>query len=195
MNTKLQELTDKIYTEGEEKGKEDASEIVSKAQSEAAQIVADAQRKAEEIVKAAEQKSEELDKNTRSELNFFAGQAVNSQKSDITNLVCGDIVSSSVKAATADKSFMQSMILKFVEQWSSTGSVEISANDAEGLKSYFESQAKDLLDKGVTIVSSKGKSDFVIQPSEGGYKVSFGDEEFIAYFKEFMRPQLIEMLF
>ena len=147
MNTKLQELTDKIYTEGVEKGKADASEIVSKAQSEAAQIVADAQRKAEEIVKAAEQKSEELDKNTRSELKLFAGQAVNSLKSDITNLVCGDIVSSSVKAATADKSFMQSMILKFVEQWSSTGSVEISANDAEGLKSYFESQAKDLLDK------------------------------------------------
>ena len=34
-----------------------------------------------------------------------------------------------------------------------------------------------------------------IMPSDGSYKVSFGEEEFIEYFKEFLRPQLIEALF
>ena len=32
-------------------------------------------------------------------------------------------------------------------------------------------------------------------PTNGSYKINFGEEEFIEYFKEFLRPQLIEALF
>jgi V/A-type H+-transporting ATPase subunit E len=39
------------------------------------------------------------------------------------------------------------------------------------------------------------KALFTIQPADGSYKVNFGEEEFVNYFKEFLRPQLIEMLF
>ena len=42
MDSKLQELTDKIYTEGVEKGKEEAAKIVEKANAEAKAIVAKA---------------------------------------------------------------------------------------------------------------------------------------------------------
>jgi hypothetical protein len=28
-----------------------------------------------------------------------------------------------------------------------------------------------------------------------GYKITFGDAELLAYFKEFLRPKLVEMLF
>ena len=47
-----------------------------------------------------------------------------------------------------------------------------------------------------TITEVKGiKTAFTIQPAKGGYKLAFGDAEFIAYFKEMLRPQLVEMLF
>ena len=36
---------------------------------------------------------------------------------------------------------------------------------------------------------------FSVSPSDGSYKVNFGEEEFVAYFKDFLRPKLIEMLF
>jgi len=36
---------------------------------------------------------------------------------------------------------------------------------------------------------------FTIQPADGSYKVSFGKEEFEDYFKSFLRPQLVQMLF
>ena len=50
--------------------------------------------------------------------------------------------------------------------------------------------------KGVVIKEVKGiKADFTIQPAKGGYKLAFGEAEFIAYFKEMLRPQLVEMLF
>ena len=43
-------------------------------------------------------------------------------------------------------------------------------------------------------VSGK-KASFSIIPADGSYKVTFGEDEFIEFFKEFLRPQLVEMLF
>ena len=57
-------------------------------------------------------------------------------------------------------------------------------------------KAKALLDKGVTINKVNGKDTLLtIAPADGSYKVNFGKEEFETYFKNFLRPQLIEMLF
>ena len=76
------------------------------------------------------------------------------------------------------------------------GAVRIETADAEALKKYFAANAKGLLDKGVKIEEVKGlKTNFQIVSEKGGYKLSFGDAEFEAFFKSFLRPQLIELLF
>ena len=112
---KLEELTNKIYAEGVEKGNAEAKEIVAKAEEQAAQIVAEAKKQAEQCVQAAQQKAAELDKNTRSELKMFAEQSVNALRTEVTNLLTDRLAADSVKAATADKAFMQQVILKMVE--------------------------------------------------------------------------------
>lgn len=196
MNTKLQELTDKIYNEGVEKAREEARLIIEGAEKQASDIVAKAQAEASHLIAKAETQSAELAKNTRSELKLFAQQSVNALKTEITNLVAGKIVSESVKAATADTAFMQKAILSLVEQWAKNQQVVIQTADAEALTRYFEANAKALLNKGVTIEQANGvKAGFNIIPEKEGYKISLGEEEFIAYFKEFLRPALIEMLF
>lgn len=192
----LSELTDKIYAEGVEKGNAEAKQIVEKANAKAADLIAEAEKKAAAIVAAAESKSADLDKKTRAELKLYAEQSVNAVKTEITNLLADKIAADSVKAATADAKFMQGLIAKLAEQMAKQGEVEIEAKDAEALKKYFAANAKGLLDKGVTIKEVKGiKTDFTIQPAKGGYKLAFGEAEFIAYFKEMLRPQLVEMLF
>lgn len=196
MNTKLQELTDKIYLEGVEKGNAEAKAIVEKAKTEASDIVAKAQAEAAKIIAAAEAKSVELSKNTQSELRLFAQQSVNALKTEIADLLCGSIVSDSVKAATTDKAFMQKAILSLVQDWGKNQAITIEAKDAKALTDYFIANAKELLNKGVKIDQANGvKADFAIMPEKDGYKVTFGDDEFIAYFKEFLRPKLVEMLF
>ena len=192
----LSELTDKIYAEGVEKGNAEAQQIVEKANAKATDIVAEAEKKAAAVIAAAESKSVELDKKTRAELKLYAEQSVNAVKTEITNLLSDQIAAESVKAATADPKFMQGLIAKMAEQMAKDGEVLIEAKDAEALKKYFSGNAKALLEKGVKIVEEKGiKTDFTIQPAKGGYKLAFGDAEFIAYFKEMLRPQLVEMLF
>ena len=57
-------------------------------------------------------------------------------------------------------------------------------------------EAKALLDKGVKIEKVNGKDAlFSIQPADGSYRVDFGQEQLESYFKAFLRPQLIDMLF
>lgn len=196
MNTKLQELTDKIYLEGVEKGNAEAKAIVEKAENEAASIIAKAQAEASHIISQAENKAAELAKNTQAELKLFAQQSVNALKTEITNLINGSIISDSVKAATADKTFMQKTILSLVQQWASNQNVLIEAKDAKALTDYFSANAKALLNTSVKITEANNvKADFTIVPEKDGYKITFGDEEFMAYFKEFLRPKLVEMLF
>ena len=192
----LSELTDKIYAEGVEKGNVEAKQIVDAANAKAAEIIAAAEKKASALVAEGETKAADLDKKTRAELKLYAEQSVNAVKTEIVNLLADKIAADSVKAATADAKFMQGLIAKLAEQMAKDGEVLVETKDAEALKKYFVANAKGLLEKGVKITEVKGiKTDFTIQPQKGGYKLAFGDAEFIAYFKEMLRPQLVEELF
>lgn len=192
----LNEITEKIYAEGVEKGNLEAKAIVEKAEEKAAATIAAAEQKAAEIVAAAEKKAAELDQNTRAELKMYTEQSLGALKTEITNLINENLAKDSVKAATADAKFMQSIILKLAEQMAKTGDVTIDAKDAKALEDYFKANAKALLEKGLKINEVKGqKADFAIAMKDGGYKLSFGEAEFVEYFKEFLRPALVEMLF
>ncbi|WP_294594041.1 hypothetical protein [Bacteroides sp.] len=196
MENKIQELTDKIYREGVEKGNVEAQKLIVKAQEEAKKIVEDAHKEAESIVATAHKSAGELAENTKSELKLFAGQAVNALKSEIATMVTDTIVNADIKAFTADKNYLNAFIVALASKWSANEPIIISTADAEGLKKFFAAQAKDLLDKGVKIEQVNGiKTLFSISPADGSYKVNFGEEEFMNYFKEFLRPQLVEMLF
>ena len=196
MENKIQELTDKIYREGVEKGNEEAQKLIAKAREEARKIVEDARKEADSIVAAAHKSAEELSENTKSELKLFAGQAVNALKSEVATLVTNKIVDTDVKAFVANKDFLNAFIVALASKWSVNEPIVISTADAEGLTNYFAAKAKGLLDKGVKIEQVNGiKTLFSVSPADVSYKVNFGEEEFMNYFKEFLRPQLVEMLF
>ena len=81
MENKIQELTDKIYHEGVEKGNAEAQRLIANAQEEAKKIIEDAHKEAESIIAASRKSADEMAENTKSELKLFAGQAVNDLKS------------------------------------------------------------------------------------------------------------------
>lgn len=193
---KIQELTDKIYREGVEKGQAEAQRLIKEAEEKAAKIVAEAQEQANEVIVEAEKKAQELEANTKSELKLYAGQALNALKSETVNVVSGKLVKEAVDGLMKDKEFLGNFMVTLARRWSVDEPVVISTSEAEALKKYFTANAKALLDKGVKIEKINGKaSSFCISPADGAYKVNFGEEEFAAYFKDFLRPQLIEMLF
>ncbi|MDR3119381.1 MAG: hypothetical protein LBU44_08225 [Mediterranea sp.] len=196
MENKIRELTDKIYREGVEKGNEESKRLIEKAQEEAKKIIEDAKKEADSILAASGKSANELTENTKSELKLFAGQAVHALKSEITNMITDKIVTDSVKDFITDKNFLNEFIVALASKWSVDEPIVISTADADSLKKYFTAKTKTLLDKRVKIEQINGqKTLFTVSPEDGSYKVNFGEEEFMNYFKAFLRPQLIEMLF
>ncbi|MDD4631441.1 MAG: hypothetical protein PHQ77_04270 [Proteiniphilum sp.] len=193
---KIQELTSKLYSEGVEKGREEAGKIIAEANAVKVQILNEAKAKAGEIISAAEKEAAELKKHTEAELKLYATQSSEALKSEITNLVTDKLATMNVKAATADKSFMQELIVELVKNWAENGKLTIATSDAASLESYIASNAKKLLDEGLNIESVNGlETGFILSPADGSYKVKFGEAEFIAYFKEFLRPAIQKLLF
>ena len=196
MESKIQELTNKLLQEGVEKGNAQAEAIVAKANEQAKEIIEAAQAKCAEMEAQAKKDAQALKEHTWSELKMGHAQALNALKTEIANVVNEKVVKESVKEITDGKGFMNEFILKLAEQWGAHEDIKISAADASGLKALFAKKAKALLDKGVKIEQVNGqKTAFSIQPEDGSYKVNFGEAEFEDYFKSFLRPQLVEMLF
>ena len=196
MENRIQELTDKIFQEGVEKGNLEAKKILDNAKSEAERIVEEARATGERIVKDARKKADELSDNVKSELKLYSEQSVNALKTAIVNVVSDKILKECVGKSFADKEFLNRLVVEIARKWSENENITVSSTDAEGLRQYFMQNAKELLDKGVKIESVNGKKAFFsIAPSDGAYKVNFGEEEFMNYFKDFLRPQLIDILF
>lgn len=195
MENKIQELTEKIYAEGVEKGKVEADRLVAEAQELAAEIIKKAKAEAESIVANAEKKAAELDANSRAEIKLYGAQAVAALKTETADIVTDAVVKAAVKDALAGDT-VKALLVKIAERWSANEQIVISTKEAEELKAYFAKNAKALLDKGVEIKQVNGiKTAFSIAPADGSYKVNFGEGEFEAFFKAFLRPQMVELLF
>ncbi len=202
MNNRLQELTDKIYQEGISKGQEEADLIISKANAEATKILADAELEVDRILMVANKKATDLKENTNSEIKLAARQAIEALKQEVVNLINGSITSEDIKAGICDIKFIQKAIEMMVINWATNFGAELDMKilvpekDERILNDYFNSVAKGLLDKGFSIDSVNGlKTGFQVTPNKGGYKISFTDQDFIAFFQEYLRPKVVELIF
>lgn len=202
MENKLEELTRKLYDEGLEKGRADADKLVSDAKDEAARLVSEARSEADAIVKAAEAKAEELHKNSLTEISLAGKQVVAELKKQIADLIVAKSTTDNVRKANMDADFVKNMLLEVARNWNgtSTDTVSLSALLPESrraeLDAAFEKSAKDLLNAGIEVGYSKNvKSGFKIGPKEGGYHISFSDEDFDALLGEYLRDKVAKMLF
>ncbi|HHW80381.1 MAG TPA: hypothetical protein GX746_01590 [Bacteroidales bacterium] len=193
---KIQELTSKLYEEGVQKGNAEAEKIIADAQKKEKQILDDANSKAQQIIDAANEKSTEISNHAESELKLYASQALEGLKSEVTNIITEKLATSSVKAALSEKEFMQKLIMNLMQNWAEKQTMIVSVENKDELENYIKANAKTLLDKKLKIEEVNGvKTGFEIAPDDGTYKVKFGEEEFVEYFKEFLRPQIQKLLF
>lgn len=202
MENKLQKLTEQLYEEGLSKGRNDADKLVAEAQAKAKAIVAEAQAEAKAIVEKAQKQAEELTQNTMTEISLAGRQAVAALKSEINTMVVAKTASKAVAEATMDAAFVKDMLLAVAKNWngSSTDVVSLSALLPEekkaALDSVFAAAAKELLAAGVEVAYGKGvKSGFKIGPKDGGYYISFSDEDFDALLGEYLREKVSNLLY
>ena len=201
MANKLQELTEKLYGEGLEKGRAEGERMVAEAKAEAAKILAEAKAEAEAVVKAAQNKAEDIEKNTMTEIALAGKQAVAKIKAEIAEMIIAKSTTEAVKSATLDAAFVKEMLIEVARNWNGAASqVELNALLPEARKAEFaaafEANAKELLAAGIEVgYSNEVKNGFKVGAKNGGYYISFSDESFDALLKEYLREKVSQLLY
>ena len=199
-NTKLQQLTDKLYQEGLEKGRTEARALVTEAEARAAKIVAEAEARAAKIVTEAERKAEDVEKNAMTEIALAGKQAVAKIKSEIETLIVTKVSAEGVKSANLDPAFIKEMLLAVAANWNNGAKADLKALLPEAKKAElgaaFDSAAGALLAEGIEVgFSADVKSGFKVGEKDGGYYISFSDESFEALLGGYLREKAAELLF
>ncbi len=202
MNDKLQELTRKIYEEGLEKGKKEAEEMLQNAKKEAESLIKNAHAEAAGIKDHATKEAEELRKNVRSELAMSAKQAITAIKQQITDLVVDEAVSAAMQKSFGDKDFVKILIAKMVENWktidTSSGDILliVPENERNQYDDFFMKKIAGVVQSGIEINFEEGiKSGFSLGPKDGSYKISFTEQDFSRFFKQYLRPRTAKLLY
>lgn len=195
METKLQELTQKIYSEGIEKAKSDAVVIVDDAQKKASEIVRQAEKDAAEILRKAHEAASEVKRNTESEMRIASKQALSKLKQQIIDLVTAKAIVVPVKETMNDRQFVASLIEKVIAGFDKV-ELTLPESQREKIADYFNSRTTAELNKSIDVkFDSNIKAGFRISPKDENYTISFTDEDFAAFFKGFMRPRTVKLLF
>ncbi len=202
MENKLQQLTQKLYDEGLEKGRAEAERLVSEAKAEAKKLVAAAENEAAEIVRRAEAKAADVEKNTMAEIALAGKQAVAKLKAEIAAVIVEKATKEGVKKAAMDASFISEMLVAVARNWNGADSSKVTLeallpeSERAELDKALKASAKTLLEEGIEVGYSKDvKSGFRVGAKDGGYYISFAEGDIEALLGEYLRKKVAEMLF
>ena len=200
MSNKLQELTDRLYTEGLSKGKEEGEILLFKARKEADEIIANARKQAEDIVTEAENRAAQLKEKAESDIKMASEQALMATKKDIENLLVNALCAEETEKVLSEEKFLKEIILAVAQKFSTQQSEDISLVLPASLKSMLEpwvsTELKKALKKEISVdFSKKIKGGFSIGPQNGSWYISMSDESFKALISEYLRPVTKKLLF
>jgi V/A-type H+-transporting ATPase subunit E len=202
MENKLQELTQKLYTIGVEKAKNEADIIIAEAQKKADEVIKNARSEAETIIGNAKNESAELKKKTESELKLSSKQVIATVKNQVTNLIVQDLLSKDLEKNLADNDFMKTIIELIVKKWqpddahSTDLQIILPQEKKDSFNKYIKEKINHLLAKGLTVnFEDNFKSGFKIAPKDNSYIINFAQEDFDNFFKTYLRAQTANLLY
>ncbi|MCQ2158922.1 MAG: hypothetical protein MJY43_03750 [Bacteroidales bacterium] len=199
MQSKLQELTDKLYVEGLSKGKEEGEKILADAKAQAEKIIADAKSQAEKTVRKAEKDAESIKAKAESDVRMASEQSLQATKKDIENILGAAIINDAAQKTLKDKDIIKQIVIAVANGFSSEAQ-DLSVVLPETLKGELEAWTASELDKAVkggikAEFSKKINGGFTIGPADGRYFVSLTDETFKELICEYLRPVTRKLLF
>lgn len=202
MQNKLQELTEKIYREGLEKGQEEANHVIAKAKEDASKILADAKTQAEQIVAAAHKEANDYRKNVETEISLSAKQVIGGLKQEITSMIEAKLFEAPTVDALKDADFVKKIIDTAITRWDPNSPEKISlkvlvpADMEKTINEHFTNKSNAKLGAGLEIAVDKAiKYGFKIGPKDGSYIISFTEADFESLFRDYMRPKIVALLF
>jgi V/A-type H+-transporting ATPase subunit E len=194
-------LTDKLYNEGLQKGKQEAEQLKANAKNEAAQIIAQAKEQAKEIISKAQADAAELKSKTENDVKMASQQAFTAVKQQIESVITAKTLAPA-KSAVAETEFLKEIVKAIVTAFNPQNSDSVAleiilpAEKQAELEQFAAEQLSKICSAGVDVQFSKGvQGGFKIAPKGEGYMLSFTDKDFENIIAEYLRPKTKELLF
>ena len=193
-------LLERICKDGVDKENKEKDEILSTAKKEAEDIVSKAKEEAQRIVSEAEKKAKDFESNAKSEVARGGEQAISVIKQRIKDLVTASVLDEGLKGAFADTNFLKDLILEVVKKWdvnntSSDVSIYFPESKKSEINSAFESSIKSSIKNATINFDKKLSNGFKIVPEGGNYQLQFTDEDFVAFFSDYIKSTTEEIIF
>ncbi len=199
MESKLQELTQKIYQDGIEKANGEAKALLDNAKKEAEQILADAKKEAETLKANAKKETELLAQKTNAEIKVAGEQAMSLLKQEMTAILAKNTISANVSEVVNSKELIADVV-KIVA--TKMGSEEMDLNvilpekSQKDFEAFFKKEMASFLNKGMELkFEDRMSGGFKIAPKDGSYVLSFTEDDFVNFFQSFLRPKAKKILF
>ncbi|WCL49067.1 hypothetical protein [Leptospira sp. GIMC2001] len=201
MEANIQGLLDKIYLDGIEKAKIEASDIISKAEAEASQIIEAAELKAKKILSQSENDSKIFHESTIADLIKAKNQTLSSLKNEILELISIKIIEKPIESLSVEVDFLREIILIITKNWMEDGTnpdhIDIHLPSSQLIK--LEAALKNDLHRelqGMQIFAhSNIKSGFKIERKDKGYQLDFTMDAMESFFRNYLRNKSKEWLF
>lgn len=200
MQDKLQELTNRLYTEGLSKGKEEGEILLEKAKKDASEIIDEAKKEAIQIIERAKKDAEDYKIKIESDLKMASSQVLQATKKDVENLVISKVAEGKIISALGSADFIKEIIKSVAQKFNSEEATDLSLILPENLRTELEPFVKNELTNsfkgGIDAQFSKKISGgFNIGPKNGGYFISMTDDTFKNLIGEYLRPVTKKLLF
>jgi len=195
MDTKLDNIIEKIKKEGVEDAQKQADKTINEARKEADKIINDAQKEADKKISDAKKQIEKMEASSDVSLKQASRDAVLQVKNSIINLFDNVFKREISEELTPD--FIKELILKMVKEWEKGDieEVKLSEKDKKKVEKLLSSSLKKDIKEGITIKVDKDISH--------GFKIGLKDEDVYYDFTEqsiaellmkYVSPRLKEML-
>ena len=197
LNTKITQLTDKIYKEGLEKAESESERILASAQQSKETKLAHAQHEAEAIISKARREAEEIKRATENEIKIKGNQLISDLKNEIRHALQYKLVDQSIEKAFSDQDFLKSLIMEVASHWSKGDNLELILPEKleKKISKAFE---KDIQAHAVNLnvtFNHKIKDGFRIAREGDAYQLTFSEDDFKEFFGSYLKETTHQFLF
>ncbi|MEJ2627081.1 MAG: hypothetical protein P8078_00775 [bacterium] len=195
MDTKLDNIIEKIKKEGVEDAKKQADKKLKEAQKEAEKNIKEAQEKADEIMANARKQIQKMEDSSKVSLKQASRDTILQVKNSIINLFDNVFKREVSSALTPD--FIKEVILNMMEKWKKgeIDEIKLSEKDKKEVEKLISSALKKDIKEGITIKVDKGISHgFRIGLKEGNVYYDFSEESIVDLLMKYVNPRLREIL-
>lgn len=198
MEIQLQELIDRIKSEGVAAAKTEAAEIIEAAKAEAERIVADAKAQSDKILSDAKTENERMTRSGEDAIRQAGRNLLISFRESVAKEL--DAILGEKVDAAYSKENLEKIIVNVIESWANKPDAEdltviIGGKELGELENSILAALKERISKGVTLGASDGfDGGFRIAAGESGAYYDFSADSVVDMMSGYLNPKIVALM-